>query len=490
MADDKKLTTRAEDFSAWYNELVLHAELADYSPVRGSMVIRPNGYGIWERMQRALDDMFKATGHQNAYFPLLIPESFMKKEAEHVEGFAPECAVVTHGGGKELEEPLVIRPTSETIIYHMFAKWTQSYRDLPILINQWANVVRWEMRTRLFLRTLEFLWQEGHTAHATHDEAEEEAVRMLNVYRTFMEQWMAMPVITGLKSESEKFAGALRTYSCEAMMQDNKALQAGTSHNLGQNFAKAFELQFQDEKGEMAFAWNTSWGVSTRMVGGLVMTHGDDNGLRTPPRLAPIEIVIVPIWKNDDEKARLTAAALKVKEELTSWTGRGATDRLRVHVDLRDGMRSGAKYYEWELRGVPLRFELGPKDLDKQAVFAARRDTREKQSLAMDGLPAAAAALLERIQNDMFAAALARREANTVRGGVTYEEFRALMEGKGAFVFAGWCGSDACEAKVKEDTKATIRVMPDAEFRSAVAPATCLCCGGPSKAEAVWARAY
>lgn len=490
MADDKKLTTRAEDFSAWYNELVLRSELADYSPVKGSMVIRPNGYGIWERMQRALDDMFKATGHQNAYFPLLIPESFMKKEAQHVEGFAPECAVVTHGGGKKLEEPLFIRPTSETIIYHMFAKWTQSYRDLPILINQWANVVRWEMRTRLFLRTLEFLWQEGHTAHATHDEAEEEARRMLGVYRTFMEQWMAMPVITGLKSESEKFAGAVRTYSCEAMMQDNKALQAGTSHNLGQNFAKAFELQFQDEKGEMAFAWNTSWGVSTRMVGGLVMTHGDDNGLRTPPRLAPIEIVIVPIWRNDDEKARLTAAALKVKTELTEWTGRGATDRLRVHVDLRDGMRSGAKYYEWELRGVPLRFELGPKDLEKQAVFAARRDTREKQSLPMDGLPSAAAALLERIQNDMFQAALDRREANSVRGTISYDEFKALMDGKGGFVFAGWCGEAACEAKVKEETKATIRCMPDAEFRSPVAPATCLCCERPSKAEAVWARAY
>jgi prolyl-tRNA synthetase len=490
MADDKKLTTRAEDFSAWYNEVVLRSELADYSPVKGSMVIRPNGYGIWERMQRALDDMFKATGHQNAYFPLFIPESFMRKEAEHVEGFAPECAVVTHGGGKELEEPLIVRPTSETIIYHMFAKWTQSYRDLPILMNQWCNVVRWEMRTRLFLRTLEFLWQEGHTAHATHDEAEEEARRMLGVYRTFMEEWMAMPVLTGAKSESEKFAGALRTYACEALMQDNKALQAGTSHNLGQNFAKAFELQFQDEKGEMAFAWNTSWGVSTRMVGGLVMTHGDDNGLRVPPRLAPIEIVIVPIWKSDEERERMCAAAFKVKEELTAWTGRGATDRLRVHVDARDGMRSGAKYYEWELRGVPLRFELGPKDLEKQAVFAARRDTREKQSLSLDGLPAAAAALLERIQHDMFAAALARREANSVRGKISYDEFKALMDGKGGFVFAGWCGDAACEAKVKEETKATIRCMPDAEFRSPVAPATCLCCGKPSQAEAVWARAY
>ena len=490
MADDKKLTTRAEDFSAWYNELVLRSQLADYSPVKGSMVIRPNGYGIWERMQRALDDMFKATGHQNAYFPLLIPESFLKKEAQHVEGFAPECAVVTHGGGKLLEEPLVIRPTSETIIYHMFAKWTQSYRDLPILMNQWANVVRWEMRTRLFLRTLEFLWQEGHTAHATHDEAQEETVRMLNVYRTFMEAWMAMPVITGLKSESEKFAGAVRTYSCEAMMQDNKALQAGTSHNLGQNFAKAFELQFQDEKGEMAFAWNTSWGVSTRMIGGLVMTHSDDNGLRVPPKLAPIEIVIVPIWKSDEQRAQLTAAAVKLKEDLTSWSGRGATDRLRVHIDLRDGLKPGAKYYEWELRGVPLRFELGPKDLEKQSVFAARRDTREKQAMPMDGLPEAAAALLERIQNDMFAAALARREENSYRGAITYERFREIMEGAGGFVYAGWCESAACEAKVKEETKATIRCMPDAEFRSDEAPAHCLACGKAATVEAIWAKAY
>ena len=295
MADDKKLTTRAENFSDWYNELVLKAEMADYSPVRGCMVIRPHGYGVWERMQRALDDMFKATGHQNAYFPMFIPQSFMTKEAEHVEGFAPELAVVTHGGGKLLEEPLVVRPTSETIIYHMFAKWLQSYRDLPFLYNQWANVVRWEMRTRLFLRTMEFLWQEGHTAHATHDEAEIETRKMLGVYRTFMENYMAMPVVTGQKTDAERFAGALRTYSCEALMQDNKALQAGTSHNLGQNFAKAFELKFQTAEGGEAFAWNTSWGVSTRMIGGLIMTHGDDAGLRLPPKLTPIQLVIVPI---------------------------------------------------------------------------------------------------------------------------------------------------------------------------------------------------
>ncbi len=490
MADDKKLTTRADDFSAWYNELVLRAELADYSPVKGSMVIRPNGYGIWERMQRALDDMFKATGHQNAYFPLFIPQSFLQKEAQHVEGFAPETAVVTHGGGKALEEPLVVRPTSETIIYHMFAKWVQSYRDLPILMNQWANVVRWEMRTRLFLRTLEFLWQEGHTAHATHDEAEAETRRMLGVYREFMEGWIAMPVVTGQKTESEKFAGALRTYSCEAMMQDNKALQAGTSHNLGQNFAKAFDLKFQDESGEMAFAWNTSWGVSTRMVGGLIMTHSDDNGLVCPPRLAPVEVVIIPIYKSDDEKARVVEAAYKVRDELAQWTGRGATDRLRVIVDAREGIKPGAKYYEHEMRGIPLRLEIGPKDLEKGSVFSARRDTRAKAALPMAGLPEAVARLLETMQADLLAAATARREANSHRNVTSYAQFKEIMEGPGGFVYAGWNGDPAVEAKVKEETKATIRCIPDPEFRSAQAPTTCLVTGEPARHEVIWAKAY
>jgi prolyl-tRNA synthetase len=372
----------------------------------------------------------------------------------------------------------------------MFAKWVQSYRDLPLQINQWANVVRWEMRTRLFLRTLEFLWQEGHTAHATHDEAEEETRKMLGVYRTFMEEWMAMPVVTGQKSESEKFAGALRTYSCEAMMQDNKALQAGTSHNLGQNFAKAFELQFQTEKGDMEFAWNTSWGVSTRMVGGLVMTHSDDNGLITPPRLAPIEIVIVPIWKSDEEQAKLTEAAYKLKDELTAWTGRGVHDRLRVHVDARPGMKPGAKYYEWELQGIPLRLELGPKDLEKGSVFSARRDTRAKAAIPMDGVSQSVATILDTIQKDLFAAALARREANTHRNVTSYEQFKAIMEGPGGFVYAGWNGDPASEAKVKEETKATIRVIPDAEFRSPVAPTTCLVTGEPAKYEVVWAKSY
>jgi len=489
MADDKKLTPRAEDFSAWYNEVVLRAELADYSPVRGCMVIRPNGYGIWERMQRALDDKFKATGHQNAYFPLFIPQSFLEKEAAHVEGFAPETAVVTHGGGKKLDEPLIVRPTSETIIYAMFAKWVHSYRDLPLLINQWANVVRWEMRTRLFLRTLEFLWQEGHTAHVTHDEAEIETRKMLGVYRDFMEGWMAMPVITGLKTDSERFAGALRTYSCEAMMQDNKALQAGTTHNLGQNFSKAFDLKFQAESGGIEHAWNTSWGVSTRLVGGLVMTHGDDIGVRTPPLLAPIEVVIVPIYKTDEDRAKVLAAADKIVASFGAWERR-EPGRLRVHIDAREGIKPGAKYYEWELRGVPLRMEIGPRDLDQNQVVLVRRDTREKRPTSLNTLGEDVAELLSRIQADMLIAARERREQHSVREHISYDQFRRLMDGEGAFVYAGWCGDAACEAQIKADTKATIRVLPDEEFRSAEAPKTCLRCGRPASAEAVWAKAY
>lgn len=489
MSDDKKLTTRAEDFSAWYNELVLRAELADYSPVRGCMVIRPLGYGVWERMQRALDDMFKATGHVNAYFPLFIPESFLSKEAEHVEGFAPECAVVTHGGGKALEERLVVRPTSETIIYSMFAKWVQSYRDLPLLYNQWANVVRWEMRTRLFLRTMEFLWQEGHTAHATHDEAEEEARRMLGVYRTFMEEYIAMPVITGQKTEAEKFAGALRTYACEAMMQDNKALQAGTSHNLGQNFAKAFDLTFQNEAGEQAHAWNTSWGVSTRMVGGMVMTHGDDNGLRLPPRLAPTQVVIVPIWKTDEERTATVERARAIAGELGSFR-RLEHERIRIHVDDRVGIKPGAKYYHWELRGIPLRLEIGPRDLASNQCMLVRRDTREKVAVSMDALATELPARLEQMQRDMLAAARARLEANSIRERISYDRFKEVMEGDGAFVYAGWCGDPEVEAQVKAETKATIRVIPDAEFRTPDAPTTCLVTGRPAKYEVVWAKAY
>jgi prolyl-tRNA synthetase len=489
MADDKKLTTRAADFSAWYNELVLRAELADYSPVRGCMVIRPAGYGIWERMQGALDEMFKNTGHRNAYFPLLIPQSYLQREAAHVEGFAPELAVVTHGGGKELEEPLVIRPTSETIIYAMFAKWVQSYRDLPLLINQWANVVRWEMRTRLFLRTLEFLWQEGHTAHATAEEAEEEAKKMLGVYRDFMEGWMAMPVVTGQKTESERFAGALRTYSCEAMMQDNKALQAGTSHELGQNFAKVFDLKFQSQEGSIEYAWNTSWGVSTRLVGGLVMTHGDDVGLRVPPLLAPIELVIVPIHRTDEDRTRVLEAANRIKQSLYDWERREPY-KLRVHIDAREGMRSGAKYYDWEMRGIPLRMELGPRDLDANQAVLVRRDSGIKKTVSLDAIAEEVEELLESMQQDMLEAARDRREKNSIRGGITYARFREVMDGPGAFVYAGWCCNTECEAAIKEETKATIRVLPDEEFQSAEASTSCLKCGQPSKCEALWAKAY
>jgi prolyl-tRNA synthetase len=482
MADTKALTSRATDFSAWYNETIARAELADYSPVRGCMVIRPNGYAIWEQMQRALDQMFKDTGHQNAYFPLFIPQSFMAREAEHVEGFAPEVAVVTHGGGKELEEPLIIRPTSETIIYAMYAKWIQSYRDLPLLINQWANVVRWEMRTRLFLRTTEFLWQEGHTAHATEAEAEEEARRMLGVYRTFMEEWMAMPVLTGLKTDSERFAGAVRTYSCEALMQDNKALQASTSHNLGQNFARAFEVTFQTATGGLDHVWNTSWGASTRLVGALIMTHSDDNGLVCPPKLAQYQVVIVPIYKTDTERATVLDAGARLRKEL-------AAAGIRVHLDGREGMKPGAKYYEWEGRGVPLRVEVGPRDVASASVVLARRTGGKKETLPMQGLANRLLGVMDQFQADLLAAALARREAASLRGA-TKAQFIARMESEGGLVYGGFCGRGVCETEIKEQTKATIRVLPDPEFRSPVAPKECMWCDRPSIVEAVWAKAY
>jgi prolyl-tRNA synthetase len=482
MADNKALTPRATDFSAWYNEVIMRAELADYSPVRGCMVIRPNGYAIWEQMQQALDTMFKETGVQNAYFPLLIPQSFLAKEAQHVEGFAPETAVVTHGGGKLLEEPLVIRPTSETIIYSMFAKWIQSYRDLPLLMNQWCNVVRWEMRTRLFLRTLEFLWQEGHTAHATEAEAETEARTILAIYRRFAEEWMAMPVITGRKTDSEKFAGALRTYAIEALMQDNKALQAGTSHNLGQNFAKAFEVTFQTAEGGLDHVWNTSWGVSTRLIGGLIMTHGDDTGVVVPPRLAQWQVVIVPIYKNDDEKAGVLAAAELLYREVKSAG-------IRVHMDKREGIKPGAKYYEWEARGVPLRLEIGPRDVAGGTVMLARRTGGRKESFATEGLGRHLHLAMEQMQADLLAAARERRERASIRGA-TKAEFIAHIENEAGFVYAGFCGDAACEAAIKAQTKATIRVLPDEEFRSPVAPATCVWCDRTSIEEAVWAKAY
>jgi prolyl-tRNA synthetase len=482
MAETKALTTRAADFSAWYNELIARAQLADYSPVRGCMVIRPNGYAIWEQMQQALDGMFKETGHQNAYFPLFIPQSFLSREAEHVEGFAPELAVVTHGGGKELEEPLVVRPTSETIIYSMFGKWIQSYRDLPLLINQWANVVRWELRTRLFLRTTEFLWQEGHTAHATEAEAEEETIRMLGVYRRFAEEWMAMPVITGRKTEGERFAGALRTYAIEALMQDNKALQAGTSHNLGQNFARAFEVTFQTADGGLDHVWSTSWGVSTRLVGALIMTHSDDAGLICPPRLAQWQVVIVPIHRTDQERAEVLAAADRILRELRAGG-------IRTHLDSREGLKPGAKYYEWEARGVPLRLEVGPRDVAAGTAMLARRVGAKKEPVSLVGIVPRIESEMAQMQAVLLETALARREAASIRGA-TRAQLIERMEGEGGFVYGGFCGDAACEAEIKEQTKATIRVLPDEEFRSPEAPAACLWCGRPSQAEAVWAKAY
>jgi len=497
MAQAQRITPRAKDFSEWYGDVITHAELADHSPVRGCMVIRPHGYRLWELMQRALDDMIKATGHRNAYFPLFIPMSFLAKEAEHVEGFAKEVAIVTHTrlkatgkAGAEaiavdpasaLEEPLVVRPTSETIIYAMFAKWIQSYRDLPLLLNQWCNVVRWEMRTRLFLRTTEFLWQEGHTAHATEGEAEAEARQMLGVYRRFAEEWMAMPVLTGAKTESEKFAGALRTFAIEALMQDNKALQAGTSHNLGQNFAKAFNVQYQTAAGGLEHVWNTSWGVTTRLIGGLIMTHSDDNGLIAPPRLAPVQVAIVPIWKTDEERSQVSGIGTQVKTDLEKVG-------VRVELDLRDNLKPGAKYFEWEALGVPVRLEIGPRDVAAGQAILARR-TGGKTPTPIAGIVTAVTGALDEIQGALFAAAKDRRERASVRG-VTKAQFIALMKGAGGFAYGGFCGDAACEAEIKEHTAATIRVLPDPEFRSPEPPKTCMWCGKASVAEAVWAQAY
>jgi prolyl-tRNA synthetase len=481
MSQDQAITARDQDFSAWYNDVIMRAELADYSPVRGCMVIRPRGFRIWELMQRALDEMFQATGHENAYFPVFIPQSFLAKEAEHVEGFSPQTAVVTHAGGKELEEPLVIRPTSETIIYAMLAKWIQSHRDLPVLLNQWANVVRWELRTRLFLRTTEFLWQEGHTAHATQNEAEAEALQILGIYRCFMEEWMALPVITGVKTESEKFAGAVRTHALEGLMQDNKALQAGTSHYLGQNFARAFDVRFQTEHGDLEHVWSTSWGVSTRLIGGLILTHSDDRGFVCPPRLAPTQVVVVPIWKSDEQREVVLAEAERLREELLQ-------DRVRVELDDRDGMTPGAKYYYWEARGVPLRVEIGPRDVQKGQAVLARR-TGGKTPTPRSEVRHSIGGVLDALQAELFEAARIRREEQSIRG-VTRDRLIEFMEGPAGFAYGGYCGSAACETAVKDRTKATIRVLPDQEFRSHPAPTSCAWCGANAIIEAVWAKAY
>jgi prolyl-tRNA synthetase len=431
-------------------------------------------------MQRALDDMFKETGHTNAYFPLLIPESFLKKEAEHVEGFAPELAVVTHGGGEQLEEPLVIRPTSETIIWSMYKKWIQSYRDLPLLINQWANVLRWEKRTRLFLRTTEFLWQEGHTAHETAEEAQEETLRMLEVYRTFAEEYMAMPVLTGIKSESEKFAGAVSTYAIEALMQDRKALQAGTSHFLGQNFARAFDVQYQSRESSLEYVWATSWGVSTRLVGALIMTHSDDNGLVVPPRLAPTEIALIPIFRSKN-KAEVLPVAEKLYQELKR--------DFRIALDDDENNSPGWKFAEWEMRGVPLRIEMGPRDIEAGQVTIARRDTGEKEAIAMDKVAARARVLLDEIQQNLYQRALAFRDEHT-HHPATYAEFSALFnDGPGGFAVVPWDGDPASEARVKEETKATIRVLPFGNEAEA-AGKTCIITGKPARHMAVFARSY
>jgi prolyl-tRNA synthetase len=484
MADKKteafvtEITPQSEDYSRWYLDVVRKAELADYSPVKGCMVIRPYGYAIWEHIQRALDDRIKATGHVNAYFPLFIPESLLLREAEHVEGFAPQVAWVTKGGTEDLEEKLIVRPTSETIFGVMYQKWIQSWRDLPVLINQWANVVRWEKVTRPFLRTTEFLWQEGHTAHETAEEAQEETLKILDLYADVAENVLAMPVMKGLKSDSEKFAGASRTYSIEALMGDGRALQAGTSHNLGQNFAKAFDIQFQGRDKTLQYVWTTSWGVTTRLVGAVIMTHGDDSGLVLPPRIAPWQVVIVPIPRGN-WKETVLPKCLEIRDLLKAAG-------IRVRVDDDESQTPGWKFAEYEMRGVPLRLEIGPKDIEKNAVFAARRDTRHKQSLPMPGLADAVTRLLDEIQRSLLDKARAFRDDHTSRTA-SYDEFKQIMEGRPGFVVSPWCESAQCEAEIKAETQATIRNMP---FGQETPTEPCLKCGRAASVYAWFAKAY
>jgi prolyl-tRNA synthetase len=487
----KKITDRKDDYSQWYLDVVKEAKLADHSPVRGSMIIRPNGFALWENMKQALDQMFKDTGHENAYFPLFIPKSFLSKEAQHVEGFAKECAVVTHSrlksvdGGVEvdpdskLDEELIVRPTSETIIWDAYGKWIQSYRDLPILINQWANVVRWEMRTRLFLRTMEFLWQEGHTAHATEEEAVEETRRMLNVYKTFAEEFMAMPVITGVKTESERFAGAVDTYCIEALMQDGKALQAGTSHFLGQNFAKAFDVKFQDDDGEHKYVWATSWGVSTRLIGGLIMTHSDDNGLVLPPKLAPNQVVVVPIYRGDEQRETVLNYAQPIIDELRE-------KGISVKLDNRDNFKPGWKFAQHEAEGVPLRIAVGPRDVENNNLELARRDTLEKNIVPLAGIADHVEGLLKTIQDDLYNKARKRMDDET-RKVENYDEFKKEIE-NGGFIWAHWDGTPETEEKIKEETKATIRLIPIDEDDPI--PGECMVTGNPSKQRVLFARSY
>ena len=488
----KEFTKRADNYSQWYNDLVVKADLAEQSAVRGCMVIKPYGYAIWEKMQQQLDRMFKETGHQNAYFPLLIPKSFLSREAEHVEGFAKECAVVTHhrlkndpaGNGvivdpeAKLEEELIIRPTSETIIWNTYRNWIHSYRDLPILVNQWANVMRWEMRTRMFLRTAEFLWQEGHTAHATYDEAMEEAVKMLNVYADFAEKYMAVPVIKGVKSANERFAGAIETFTIEAMMQDGKALQSGTSHFLGQNFAKAFDVTFVNKENKPEYVWATSWGVSTRLMGALIMTHSDDNGLVLPPHLAPIQVVIVPIYKNSDQLAEISKTVLPIVDQLKSMG-------ISVKYDDAENRRPGFKFADYELKGVPVRLAIGARDIENGTVEVMRRDTLEKSEQKLEGIAGYVADLLEKIQQNIFDKALKHRQSMT-RTVETYDEFKTEIE-KGGFILAHWDGTPETEEKIKEETKATIRCIP---LDGDKTPGVCMVTGKPSKQRVIFARNY
>lgn len=489
----KKLTTREDNYSNWYNELVSKADLAEHSEVRGCMVIKPHGFGIWERMQRSLDDMFKETGHVNAYFPIFIPKSYFSKEASHVEGFAKECAVVTHYRLKtntdtgeimvdetaKLEEELIVRPTSETIIWNTYKGWIQSYRDLPILVNQWANVVRWEMRTRLFLRTSEFLWQEGHTAHSSMQEAVSEAEQMLNVYATFAEEWMAMPVVKGVKTESERFAGAIDTYCIEALMQDGKALQAGTSHFLGQNFAKAFDVKFVNKEGKEEYVWATSWGVSTRLIGGLIMTHSDDNGLVLPPKLAPIQVAIVPIYRSVEQLEQL-------QEKLRPLVAELKKRKISVVFDDDDNKKPGWKFAEYEMKGVPIRLAMGPRDLENNTVEMARRDTLEKANVGFDNIADTVEELLETIQRDMLAKARAFRDAN-IRTADTWEEFNDIIENKGGFVSAHWDGTPETEEQIKQKTKATIRCIP---LDNKKEEGKCILTGKPSVQRVLFAKSY
>jgi prolyl-tRNA synthetase len=490
-----QITKRSEDYSRWYQDVIQAAELAENSPVRGCMVIRPNGYAIWENIQRTLDDKFKELGHVNAYFPLLIPKSFLAKEAEHVDGFAKECAIVTHHRLKQvtvngkvdlipdpeskLEEEYIIRPTSETVIWDQYRKWIQSYRDLPLLINQWANVMRWEMRTRMFLRTTEFLWQEGHTAHATAEEGRQETLQMLEVYRWFAEDILAMPVITGPKTANERFAGAVETFSIEAMMQDRKALQAATSHDLGQNFAKAFDVKYQNAEGKVEHVWATSWGMSTRIIGALIMTHSDDDGLILPPRIAGTKAVIIPIWRKDEEMVEVVAAAEKIAAELRPVIG-------PVHVDKRDKMRPGWKYAEWERKGVPLRLEIGPRDLNDEQVMMAARHDRNKQAVKFTDLASAVPAELDRIQQDLFDRAKQRMVEATVEIE-TWDEFIQLYEGDGGFAHCHWCGDGECEKTIQEKTKVTIRNIP---FKRDESEGVCIHCGEKSIGRVLFAQSY